>query len=161
MISRFYRALMTFGSVLFFSFALVLGLAVENSSAAQSFTQLVDSSHAPIAIMERVKSTAKDLEGKTQEAIGNVTGDAENQIIGKAKQAEADSRRATENIKEGIKLPERLKANVEDLGGKTQEAVGNLTGDRRDQIAGKAKQVKSSTRNLVEDAKDAIKGFFE
>lgn len=152
---------MTFGSVLFFSFALVLGLAVENSSAAQSFTQLVDSSHAPIAIMERVKSTAKDLEGKTQEAIGNVTGDAENQIIGKAKQAEADSRRATENIKEGMKLPERLKANVENLGGKTQEAVGNLTGDRRDQIAGKAKQVKSSTRNLLEDAKDAIKGFFE
>ena len=161
MISRFYRALMTFGSVLFFSFALVLGLAVENSSATQSFTQLVDSSHAPIAIMERVKSTAKDLEGKTQEAIGNVTGDAENQIIGKAKQAEADSRRATENIKEGMKLPERLKANVENLGGKTQEAVGNLTGDRRDQMAGKAKQVKSSTRNLVEDAKDAIKGFFE
>ena len=161
MISRFYRALMTFGSVLFFSFALVLGLAVENSSAAQLFTQLVDSSHAPIAIMERVKSTAKDLEGKTQEAIGNVTGDAENQIIGKAKQAEADSRRATENIKEGMKLPERLKANVENLGGKTQEAVGNLTGDRRDQIAGKAKQVKSSTRNLLEDAKDAIKGFFE
>ena len=161
MISRFYRALMTIGLVSFFSFALVLGLAVENSSAAQSFTQLVDSSHAPIAIMERVKSTAKDLEGKTQEAIGNVTGDAENQIIGKAKQAEADSRRATENIKEGMKLPERLKANVENLGGKTQEAVGNLTGDRRDQIAGKAKQVKSSTRNLLEDAKDAIKGFFE
>ena len=152
---------MTIGLVSFFSFALVFGIAVENSSAAPSFKQLVNSHPAPIAIMERVKATAKDLEGKTQEAIGNVTGDAENQIIGKAKQAEADSRRATENIKEGMKLPERLKANVENLGGKTQEAVGNLTGDRRDQIAGKAKQVKSSTRNLLEDAKDAIKGFFE
>jgi uncharacterized protein YjbJ (UPF0337 family) len=161
MISRFYRELMTIGLVSFFSFALVLGLAVENSSAAQSFTQLVDSSHAPIAIMERVKSTAKDLEGKTQEAIGNVTGDAENQIIGKAKQAEAASRKVTENIKEGVRLPERVKANVENLEGKTQEAFGNLTGDRQDQIVGKAKQVESKTRNLMEDAKDKVKGMLK
>jgi uncharacterized protein YjbJ (UPF0337 family) len=111
--------------------------------------------------MERVKSTAKDLEGKTQEAIGNVTGDAENQIIGKAKQAEAASRKVTENIKEGVRLPERVKANVENLEGKTQEAFGNLTGDRQDQIVGKAKQVESKTRNLMEDAKDKVKGMLK
>jgi len=161
MISRFYRTLMTIGLVSFFSFALILGLAVENSSAAQSFTQLINSHHAPIAIMERVKATAKDLEGKTQEAIGNLTGDAKNQIIGKVKQAEADSRKVTENIKEGMKLPERVKANVGNLEGKTQEVFGNLTGDRRDQIAGKAKQVESKTRNLIEDAKDKFNDMFQ
>lgn len=160
MISRFYRALMTISLVSFFSFALVLGIAIENSSAAP-FTQQTNFQYAPIAIMERVKATAKDLEGKTQEAIGNVTGDAENQIIGKAKQAEADSRKVTENIKEGVKLPERVKANVENLEGKTQEAFGNLTGDRQDQIVGKAKQVESKTRNLMEDAKDKVNGMFK
>lgn len=152
---------MTIGLVSLFSFALVFGIAVENSSAAPSFKQLVNSHPAPIAIMERVKATAKDLEGKTQEAIGNVTGDAENQIIGKAKQAEADSRKVTENIKEGVRLPERVKANVEDLEGKTQEAFGNLTGDRQDQISGKAKQIESKTRNLMEDAKDKVKGMLK
>ena len=161
MISRFYRALMTIGLVSFFSFALVFGIVVENSSAAASFKQLVNSHHAPIAIMERVKATAKDLEGKTQEAIGNVTGDAKNQIIGKAKQAEADSRKVTENIKEGMKLPERVKANVKNLEGKTQEALGNLTGDRQDQIAGKAKQIDSKTRNLMEDIKDKVEGMLK
>ena len=161
MISQFYRALMTISIVSFFSFALVLGIAIENSSAAQSFNQQSNFQYAPIAIMERVKSTAKDLEGKTQEAIGNVTGDAENQIIGKAKQAEADSRKVTENIKEGVKLPERVKANVENLEGKTQEAFGNLTGDRQDQIVGRAKQVESKTRNLMEDAKDKVNGIFK
>ena len=161
MISQFYRALMTISIVSFFSFALVLGIAIENSSAAQSFNQQSNFQYAPIAIMEKVKATAKDLEGKTQEAIGNVTGDAENQIIGKAKQAEADSRKVTENIKEGVKLPERVKANVENLEGKTQEAFGNLTGDRQDQIVGRAKQVESKTRNLMEDAKDKVNGIFK
>ena len=77
------------------------------------------------------------------------------------KQAEADSQKVTENIKEGMKLPERVKANVGNLEGKTQEVFGNLTGDRRDQIAGKAKQVESKTRNLIEDAKDKFNDMFQ
>jgi uncharacterized protein YjbJ (UPF0337 family) len=54
-----------------------------------------------------------------------------------------------------------VKANVENLEGKTQEAFGNLTGDRQDQIVGKAKQVESKTRNLMEDAKDKVKGMLK
>jgi uncharacterized protein YjbJ (UPF0337 family) len=159
MISQVYRSLLTTGLIAFFSFALVFGFAIENSWAANSFTQLIPPNS--IASIERVKASSKDLEGKTQEAIGNVTGDAQNQIIGKAKQAEADARKVTENIKDGVKLPERVKANAENLEGKTQEAFGNLTGDRKDQIAGKAKQVESKARNLMEDAKDKVKGIIE
>ncbi len=159
MISQIYRSLLNIGLISILSFTLVFGLAVKDSSAEQSFTQLVNYPHPAIATMERVKAASKDLEGKTQEAIGNVTGDAKNQIIGKAKQAEADARRATENIKDGVKLPERVKANAENLEGKTQEAFGNLTGDRQDQVTGKAKQIESKTRNLTEDAKDKLKGM--
>jgi len=90
-----------------------------------------------------------------------LTGDAKNQIMGKAKQAEADARKVTENIKDGVKLPERLKANAKNLEGKTQEAFGNLKGDRQDQIAGKAKQLESKARTLMEDAKDKVKGMVE
>jgi uncharacterized protein YjbJ (UPF0337 family) len=161
MILQIYRSLLNIGLISILSFTLVFGLAVKNSSAEQSFTQLVNQPHTAIATMGKIKATAKDLEGKTQEAIGNVTGDAKNQIIGKAKQAEADARKATENIKDGVKLPERVKANAENLEGKTQEAFGNLTGDRQDQVTGKAKQIESKTRNLMEDAKDKLKGMLE
>jgi uncharacterized protein YjbJ (UPF0337 family) len=159
MISQIYRSLLNIGLISILSFTLVFGLAVKNSSAEQSFTQLVNFPHTAIATIERVKAASKDLEGKTQEAIGNVMGDSKNQIIGKARQAAAAAQKSTENIKNGVKLPERVKANAENLEGKTQEAIGNLTGDRKDQMAGKAKQVESKTRNLIEDAKDKLKGM--
>jgi uncharacterized protein YjbJ (UPF0337 family) len=161
MILQVYRSLLNIGLISILSLTLVFGLAIKNSSAAQSFTQLVNNPHTAITSMGNIKATAKDLEGKTQEAIGNLTGDAKNQIMGKAKQAEADARKVTENIKDGVKLPERLKANAKNLEGKTQEAFGNLKGDRKDQIAGKAKQVESKARTLMEDAKDKVKGMVE
>ena len=161
MILQIYRSLLNIGLISILSFTLVFGLAVKNSSAEQSLARLVNYPQTPIATVAKVKATAKDLEGKTQEAIGNVTGDAKNQIIGKAKQAEADARKATENIKDGVKLPERVQANVENLEGKTQEAFGNLIGDRQDQVTGKAKQMESKTRNLMEDAKEKVKGMLE
>jgi uncharacterized protein YjbJ (UPF0337 family) len=161
MISQICKSLLTIGLASFFFFTLVFGFAVEKSWAANSFTQMLDFSHTPIATMEEVKAASKELEGKTQEAIGNVMGDANNQIIGKARQAAAAVQKTTENIKDGVKLPERVKAASKDFEGKTQEAIGNLTGDRKAQIAGKAKQVESKTHNLMEDAKDKVKSMFE
>jgi uncharacterized protein YjbJ (UPF0337 family) len=35
-----------------------------------------------------------------------------------------------------------------------------MTGDRSDQAAGKAKQVESQTRNVVEDVKDKVRDIF-
>ena len=99
MTSRIYRSLLTVGLTLLISFTVVFGIPINNSWASASFT--------PIASIERVKAGAKALEGKTQEAIGN------------------------------------------------------LTGDRKDQMVGKAKQVESKTRNLIEDAKDKVQELFE
>ena len=88
-------------------------------------------------------------------------GDTQNQIAGKAKQAEADVRNAAEDIRDKVKLPERVMSATKNMEGKTQEAIGNVTGDRRDQVAGKAKQMESKTRNLMEDAKDKLKDMLE
>ncbi|MEA5598677.1 CsbD family protein [Rivularia sp. UHCC 0363] len=52
---------------------------------------------------DKVKATAKNIEGKAQEALGNVTGDPEDQAKGKAKQAEASGRHAVEDAKDNIK----------------------------------------------------------
>ncbi|MFM7428005.1 MAG: CsbD family protein [Elainella sp.] len=52
---------------------------------------------------DRAKATAKNLEGKAQEAMGNVTGNPDDKAKGKAKQAEAETRNAVENVKDAVK----------------------------------------------------------
>lgn len=51
----------------------------------------------------RAKATAKNVEGKVQEAVGNVTGNPDDKAEGKAKQAEANVRHGVENAKDDIK----------------------------------------------------------
>lgn len=52
---------------------------------------------------DRAKATAKNIEGKAQEAWGKVTGDPEDKAAGKAKQAEGEARHAGEDVKDNIK----------------------------------------------------------
>jgi uncharacterized protein YjbJ (UPF0337 family) len=52
---------------------------------------------------DRVQATAKNIEGKAQEALGNVTGDPEDKAEGKAKQAEAQVNHAVEDVKDKAK----------------------------------------------------------
>jgi uncharacterized protein YjbJ (UPF0337 family) len=56
-----------------------------------------------MSIEDRVKAAAKNIEGKIQEAVGEVTGDPEDKTEGKAKQAEAEARNAVENVKDKAK----------------------------------------------------------
>ena len=48
----------------------------------------------------------------------------------------------------------RVKAGAKDFEGKTQESIGNVTGNQGDRLAGKAKQAEAKVRNTVEDIKD-------
>ena len=52
---------------------------------------------------ERAKATGKNIEGKAQEALGNVTGDPQTKAEGQAKQAEAKAGHAKEDVKDAIK----------------------------------------------------------
>jgi uncharacterized protein YjbJ (UPF0337 family) len=56
-----------------------------------------------MSLKDRAKATAKNIEGKAQEALGNLTGDPEDQAEGKAKQAEAKVRHTVENLKDEAK----------------------------------------------------------
>ncbi|NJL10361.1 MAG: CsbD family protein [Calothrix sp. SM1_7_51] len=51
----------------------------------------------------RVEATAKNVEGKIQETVGEVTGNPDDKAKGKAKQAEANIRHTTENVKDEVK----------------------------------------------------------
>jgi uncharacterized protein YjbJ (UPF0337 family) len=52
---------------------------------------------------DRAKATGKNIEGKAQEAWGNVTGDPADKAEGQAKQAEAETRHAVEDVKDAVK----------------------------------------------------------
>ena len=56
-----------------------------------------------MSMKNRAKATAKNIEGKFQEAVGDLTGDPKTQAEGKEKQAEAKIRHAVEDVKDQAK----------------------------------------------------------
>ncbi len=56
-----------------------------------------------MSIEERAKATAKNIEGKVQEAAGEVTGDPKDKAEGRARQAEAEATHAKEDLKDNVK----------------------------------------------------------
>jgi uncharacterized protein YjbJ (UPF0337 family) len=56
-----------------------------------------------MSIEDRVKATVKNVEGKIQEAVGEVTGNPEDKIEGQSKQAESKVLHLVENAKDEIK----------------------------------------------------------
>jgi uncharacterized protein YjbJ (UPF0337 family) len=56
-----------------------------------------------MSIENRAEATSKNIEGKLQEALGEVTGDPKMKAEGQAKQSEAKVRHSIENVKDEIK----------------------------------------------------------
>ncbi len=139
---------------------IAFGFGSADSWAATPLTQFIHQPQAHIATMNRVEAIKKNIEGKTQEAIGNVTGDPKDQMMGKAKQAESQARNAAADMKGRMELKGRTKAVTKNIEGKTQEAIGKSTGNREAQVAGKAKQAESQGRNIIEDVKDKVRDIF-
>ena len=52
---------------------------------------------------DRLKATAKNIAGKAQEAVGEVTGNPQDTEEGKEKQAEASVQHSVENAKDEVK----------------------------------------------------------
>lgn len=52
---------------------------------------------------------------------------------------------------------DRAKATGNNIAGKAQEALGNVTGDPKDKAEGKAKQAKAQAGHAIEDVKDELK----
>lgn len=56
-----------------------------------------------MSLEDKIKATAKNIEGKIQEAVGEVTGDPKQKMEGQKKQAEAEIQQGIENIKDQVK----------------------------------------------------------
>jgi uncharacterized protein YjbJ (UPF0337 family) len=56
-----------------------------------------------MSLQDKAKATAKNIEGKVQEAVGDLTGDPKTQAEGQAKQVEAKARHVVEDVKDAAK----------------------------------------------------------
>lgn len=146
------------------TFALTLTTALgatifESDWAAASSLSLSNSTQAQITLAAadlegRAGAMGKNIQGKAQEARGNVLSDPKDRAAGKAKQAEGNVRNVAEDAKDsGASLQERVGATAKNIQGGVQDTVGNIAGDPQNQAGGKAKQAEGNVRNAVEDVK--------
>lgn len=56
-----------------------------------------------MSLEDRAKAAAKNIEGKAQEALGEITGDPQQKMEGQKKQAEAEVQQTVENLKDQAK----------------------------------------------------------
>jgi len=136
-----------------------VGLLPSQSAIATTLTQSTNQSSTEIA-MNRADAIGKNIEGKAQELKGNITGDPQDQVMGKAKQVQSNAINVGEDIKDQVELSGRAKAKAKDSEGKAQELKGDITNSPQDQIMGKAKQAQSDGQNFIEDIKDNVQNIF-
>ena len=58
---------------------------------------------ATVSGTDKVKNAMQDVEGKTKEAMGKVTGNRRQENEGRADQAKSDAKNAGENVKDAFK----------------------------------------------------------
>jgi uncharacterized protein YjbJ (UPF0337 family) len=56
-----------------------------------------------MSLERRLEATAKNLEGKVQESVGELTGDRKQKVEGQIKQMEASAMHAQEDLKDEAK----------------------------------------------------------
>jgi uncharacterized protein YjbJ (UPF0337 family) len=82
------------------------GYKTSQTTSKDKFKQLYNlqlNKERIMSLQDRVKATAKNIEGKVQETVGNLTGDPQAQTEGKEKQMEARVRHSVENVKDEVK----------------------------------------------------------
>ncbi|PZV23868.1 MAG: CsbD family protein [Cyanobium sp.] len=98
--ARFLRQLAATCLGLAFSLLVLIATPAFSAPAQASGAFTLSAFALPLAATAgRVKAGAKDIEGKTQESIGKVTGNKGDRLAGKAKQAEAKGRNVVEDVK--------------------------------------------------------------
>jgi uncharacterized protein YjbJ (UPF0337 family) len=76
---------------------------VQNVSLLISNDKFKLRSTLKMSIEDRAKAVAKNIEGKVQEAVGDVTGDSKDVVEGQSKQNQAAAMHAVEDVKDAAK----------------------------------------------------------
>lgn len=132
----------------------------DDSLATTFLTQPISLTQTQIATMNRVEATTKNIEGKVQETLGNVTGNKKDQFMGKAKQAESKVRNAVEDIKD-VSRKQESKAVIKNIEAKTEKAMDNSIVNPNYLPGGKTNDIKSESRNPADKMKEELRNTFK
>ncbi|MCJ2081788.1 CsbD family protein [Methylobacterium sp. J-090] len=118
---------------------------------------------------DRITGAAKELGGKVQGAVGDLTGSRRDSVEGRAREAQGAAEnlygQAKDTVRDGV---DQVADTARDLGGKVRDTVGNLVGsgdveDRARRAQGAAadtyeraeRSVRSAAREAYDQAGDA------
>jgi uncharacterized protein YjbJ (UPF0337 family) len=94
-----------------------------------------------MSLQKRAKAAAQNIEGKIEEAIGNITHDSSKQAEGQAKQVEANIRNASEDAKDkAVDVANIVKEKAKDVANIVKEKAKDVA----ESVEKKAKDVKNS-----------------
>lgn len=80
-----------------------------------------------MSLKDKAKAGAKNLEGKVQEAVGNLTGNEQAQAEGQGKQAEAQVLQTVEEVKDNAhKTEENVRHATEDAKHEAHKSVEDV-----------------------------------
>ena len=131
-LQQFRRFFFTIILTIMLTTAMAFGLASEETWAVTSPTLAISQSPTQIASWFQAKENIQNAEGKTEEAIGDITSDAKVQAEGKAKQFKA----------------------------KTLEGMNNSIVNPNYKPDGKTKKVESQIREATQDIKAEAREAF-
>lgn len=146
-----FRQFLSFFCITILTLMLAITIAFDfgttSALAATLPTQLVIQSQPQLATLNRVEAIAKSLEGESQAAAANITGDPKDQIMGRVKQTASQIRNAGEDIKNQIQPEKGAKEIARNLENQAQEAIDNVTSHNKYQKIGKMKHSGSLKEN--------------
>ena len=119
----------------------------------------------------RITGAAKDIGGKVQGAVGDLTGSRRDSVEGRAREAAGQAENLYGQAKDTVRdAAEQVADTARDLGGKVRDAVGNLVGS--DDVEGRARRAQGaaeehyvraerSVRHAVDEASDYAEDAYE
>jgi len=135
---------LTISLVVFIATAITFGFAPKNSWAA---TPLIASSNQPSSQIAfgwgKAKAATKGMEGNVQEAVGDLTGNRKDQVMGRAKQAESRARSGEAEAKEAMQS--KVKSG--------EDKLKKAADKSREEIRDKTNQAERNANNAVKDMK--------
>ena len=105
---------------------------------------------------DRITGTAKELGGKVQGAVGDLTGSKRNSLEGRAREAQGAAETLYGQAKDGVReAAEHVADTARDIGGKVRDTVGNLIGS--DDVEDRARRAQGAASDTYERAERSVR----
>jgi len=105
---------------------------------------------------DRITGTAKELGGKVQGAVGDLTGSKRDSLEGRAREAQGAAETLYGQAKDGVReAAEQVADTARDIGGKVRDTVGDLIGS--DDVEDRARRAQGAASDTYERAERSVR----